>query len=150
MAIKACVSCGIEQDEEKFPSSGWVNGKQYRRRKCHRCYWLLEKQPRRQKKVEWLQDYKKTLSCENCGISDHRVLDFHHEYGDKEFNVCEGASHALSLSRIQEEIGKCQCLCANCHRILTYEERQRGKGLLVSRESGGLEAAGSTPAAPTV
>jgi hypothetical protein len=30
----------------------------------------------------------------------------------------------LSVARIKEEIEKCTILCANCHRIEHYDERQ--------------------------
>ena len=63
-----------------------------------------------------LLQYKKTLQCEQCGLNDHRVIEFHH-IKDKDQNVSRMVSNGLSWQRIQNEIKKCIPLCCNCHRI---------------------------------
>ena len=60
--------------------------------------------------------YKKTLSCDHCELSDHRVLEFHH-IGDKDLNVSKMVNHGYGWDRIQKEIEKCIPLCCNCHRL---------------------------------
>ena len=55
--------------------------------------------------------------CADCGESDIRVLEFDH-LADKTKGVSELRTH--SLKRIQEEIDKCEVVCANCHRKRTY------------------------------
>jgi hypothetical protein len=58
---------------------------------------------------------KESLSCCVCGESESECLDFHHmDSNDKEF-VLSNIKHE-SIKRIINELNKCACLCANCHR----------------------------------
>jgi len=73
---------------------------------------------------EFLQQQKIGLACKRCGNSDFRVLDFHHLDKDgKEGSLGKAVSENWSKKRILQEIAKCEVLCANCHRILHWEER---------------------------
>lgn len=94
-----------------------VAGKIYRRHKCNQCKNAYNNS-RRAERQAWLTEYKKTRTCERCGFSDFRALQFHHTGEDpKAANVADLVSDALSLAMIQREIVKCVVLCANCHRI---------------------------------
>jgi hypothetical protein len=73
------------------------------------------KQKLQEKRNKFLE-YKKTLSCNRCGIDDHRILEFHH-VGDKDHNISNMVNHGYGWSRIKEEINKCIPLCCNCHRL---------------------------------
>ncbi len=54
-----------------------------------------------------------------CGITDPIVLDFHHrDPSEKKTNVARFGRGGWSLKRIDEEIAKCEVVCANCHRRL--------------------------------
>ena len=80
---------------------------------------------KREKRNEWVE-FKSTLSCTNCGYSHPAVLDFHHvERKDKQ-SVHKLAQNG-NYKAAREEIKKCIVLCANCHRVLHYEERQANK-----------------------
>ena len=76
------------------------------------------KTKRRKQLREQLQEYKKTVICEQCGHNDYRVLEFHHHKDDKKANITKLTCHGYSWHTIQAEINKCQVLCANCHRIV--------------------------------
>jgi hypothetical protein len=67
--------------------------------------------------------YKKTCFCSKCGNDDYRVLEFHH-IQEKEFNIGDSINRGFSKEKILLEIKKCEILCANCHRIETYESRK--------------------------
>lgn len=72
----------------------------------------------------WWIEYKKKCSCSRCGISDWRVLDFHHlDPNDKETEISNLVARARTITGILEEVAKCVCLCANCHRITHCEEK---------------------------
>lgn len=68
---------------------------------------------------------KKEKECSRCGLKDFRVLDFHHrDPKEKSFDVARHSSR--SKKAVENEIAKCDLLCANCHRIVEYEKRQDG------------------------
>ena len=71
---------------------------------------------------EFAYNYLLSHSCEECGKSDVRVLEFHHTTG-KDIVVGAMVSGGYSIERILAEIKKCTILCANCHRKLTVEEK---------------------------
>lgn len=87
---------------------------------------LIEKASIRKKDIrDWLLEYKSNLICVSCETSVHpAALDFHHKDGkDKEENIATMLANGLGREKILEEIEKCDPVCANCHRILHYNER---------------------------
>jgi len=79
----------------------------------------------RAKKKAWLDEYKSTHPCKDCGETHPACLDFHHRNpNEKELTLSLAVARA-SLERIQKEVAKCDFLCANCHRKHHYKERQR-------------------------
>ena len=81
---------------------------------------------KRDKKIKaWLQEYKKTLKCEECGENHPACLDFHHiNPEDKKFSIAR-INDYLSWGLLKAEIAKCCILCANCHRKKHYNEREK-------------------------
>lgn len=120
---RSCRECSKKQDVDKFPSAGIIKGKKYYRYLCVQCYSKTKKSRRHKIRAEYFE-IKKGLSCEVCGNDDYRVLEFDHlDHTQKSFTISEAVSKAKSLDKIKAEIDKCQVLCANCHRIKTWEER---------------------------
>ena len=68
-------------------------------------------------------EFKSTLKCEKCGFSHPAAIDFHHPEARGDTKVSKYISHK-QWKRAYEEAAKCQILCANCHRILHYEEKK--------------------------
>lgn len=58
-------------------------------------------------------------SCLDCEESNPIVLDFDHVRGVKIAGVTVLANRNFSWLKIQEELQKCEVVCANCHRIRT-------------------------------
>ena len=117
-----CRYCGKDFSEEHFELANVLNGIAYRRRKCRRCY-QDTKNERKDRIRSWILEYKKDKKCENCGINDPRVLEFHHQDpSQKEFNVGDIIRNGKSIENLRVEIDKCIVLCANCHRIIHWEE----------------------------
>ena len=59
-------------------------------------------------------DAIKAKGCVLCGYSKCLpALEFHHVLSDKKFELSKVKK---SLKKVTEEIGKCVCVCANCHR----------------------------------
>ena len=74
------------------------------------------------KNADFVDQFKD--KCIRCGNTDKRVLDFHHRDKDsKEQDVATLRVAGYSQDRILKEIQKCDVLCANCHRIVEWEER---------------------------
>lgn len=81
------------------------------------------------KRDEWreiLRDriiqYKLEKGCMDCGYKDHyAALEFDHVRGTKEYNISEMPSKGCGWEKIQREIDKCEIVCANCHRVRTFD-----------------------------
>jgi hypothetical protein len=71
---------------------------------------------------ELINAIKVERGCAECGYNAHpAALDFNHVRGEKIFNVSQDPK--VALHRLKAEIDKCDVLCANCHRVHTYERR---------------------------
>lgn len=70
------------------------------------------------KNLDWLRAYKSKLRCRDCDTNNSAVLAFHHRDKAKKRKDVGCMCHTgSSVSRLLEEIAKCDVLCANCHRI---------------------------------
>lgn len=146
-----CWKCKTEKPEEQF---NWENkslGK--RKRICRSCMktyhqkWFrelyklsdkhqkhLEWQRTKIKRArEWVQVYLRNHPCIKCGFTNPIALDFDHIDKSGGYNrytrVFALKNRGYSIARLEEEISKCQVLCANCHRIKTAEEQGWYKNL---------------------
>ena len=95
----------------------------YRENKAKHQGWVRQRSTKYKIKIkQWLTDYKASLQCGRCGEDHPACLDFHHrDPASKEFNLAEAVGRCPSLQRLIREIGKCEVLCANCHRKLHHE-----------------------------
>lgn len=122
--LRTCKICLQAFPLKAFALAGTVNSVVYRRHLCSPCY-TAQKNTARQAKADWFDDFKRGLRCAHCGNNDHRVLQFHHRNPDeKESSLADRVSTNKSKARILSEVAKCDCLCANCHLIVHYEERR--------------------------
>ena len=70
------------------------------------------------KMTEFIQS-KKDKPCTDCNIKyPYYVMQFDH-LGDKLFNINAKRSHT-NFKLVEEEISKCEVVCANCHAIRTF------------------------------
>lgn len=68
------------------------------------------------RKMEMLSSFYSN-GCSLCGETAKFCLQPHHvDPKDKLFNVSEGKEDRITLEQFEEELGKCICVCANCHR----------------------------------
>jgi len=119
--MKKCKYCKNDYPESYFGVAKTIGEKVYRRLKCKNCY-RETKNKLRGKYRELINNRKKKHICSRCGIDDYRVLDFHHTR-DKEFGIAEAGYYNYGLVRLEKEIEKCILICANCHRVLHFDER---------------------------
>ncbi len=80
-----------------------------------------QKEKHRQSRKEWYHNLKEERGCEMCGEDEPVCLDFHHTSGDKTASVGTLATGGYAKDTVLEEIEKCELLCANCHRKVTYD-----------------------------
>ena len=80
---------------------------------------------RRQKKI-W-DEFKASQKCSQCGMQHPAVIDFHHVIRDKGKRGVNRLVANGCFTAAMEEIQKCIPLCANCHRMLHWEEMQKAK-----------------------
>lgn len=92
----------------------------YRRNKQ---LYIDKSKERKKNSIAFLVEYLKSHPCIRCGQSDIRVLDFDH-LRDKDDCVSTLARRGAGDIRLLQEIDKCQVLCSNCHRIVTWERKQ--------------------------
>ncbi len=62
----------------------------------------------------------KRSECKDCGNKDIRVMEFDHVRGIKSRDISQLIG-GYSRKLLEEEIEKCEIVCANCHRIRTGE-----------------------------
>lgn len=125
MEMRTCKRCGEEKCFDEFANAGTVKGVLYRRYICIKC-WAEKNNINRNENRRRVDELRAKLSCRDCGLKDHRVIEFHHrDPAEKDMEISLMMSQAWE--RIEKEIAKCDALCANCHRILHYEERKAKK-----------------------
>lgn len=97
---------------------------QYRR---HKAKHHAACRRRAQKQVEYIKHLKATTPCSDCKQQfPWFVMEFDHVRGTKKHCV---TSLTGSLRLVEEEIAKCDIVCANCHRIRTYNRKTLYKSL---------------------
>lgn len=124
MNTKICTKCGKEKPLSDF---NWRDkNKGTLRSECKECHTLYMRQKYKEKK-EIIWDLKHDLKCAKCGYNKHAIaLDFHHlDPMQKDTTVARMIANRYSLERTFQEINKCICLCANCHRIFHFLEKEQ-------------------------
>jgi hypothetical protein len=78
-------------------------------------------QDRKKRIRDEVREYKESSPCMDCNISyPHFVMDFdHREPHKKEYNI-SSIINSGSIKKIWTEIKKCDLVCANCHRLRTW------------------------------
>lgn len=76
-----------------------------------------------------LKRLKTMKGCVSCGYKGHHAaLEFNHRVPEEKVLTISTEAMCISLRntaaskvRFKKELGKCDILCAICHRIVTYE-----------------------------
>ena len=127
-----------EYDRQYYASHSEESKMRSRKRyETYPAYYNERNTTRRQELRNFIQQQKIGKSCMRCGNADFRVLDFHHlDKDEKDSGLGQAVSKNWGKERILREIAKCQVLCANCHRIFHWEERQGASPALTSTVTG--------------
>lgn len=136
--MKICAKCGILKNLDDFH---WRNkAKGTKAAWCKPCkqayeseYYRNNDNRKRQIRQQSLNAYArndeiilryKAVGCKDCGEMNPIVLDFDHIEDNKLANVAELRGN--SIEKLIAEIEKCDVVCANCHRVRTYNRRATG------------------------
>lgn len=76
---------------------------------------------RKRYKKDWLE-FKAEQKCEHCGASHPAIIDFHHIDKTDMTHVYLLSGQGRYGAAKKEATEKCIPLCANCHRILHWNE----------------------------
>ncbi len=136
---KTCSKCGKEKNSLNFAprGAGELRGQ------CRMCVGerhhnlgrenieRLRKQrlERSNKMAAWFESIKDNQFCKDCGVSHrHWRLDFDHLDG-KIYKPSRLKNSLHSRETVLAEISKCDLICANCHRLRTWNRmRERRAG----------------------
>ena len=124
-----CSRCKLEKDVNSFPSAGkisvekgWTRSRQGRHSWCRTCH--RENMAIRLQAGYALLAKVKDQPCKDCGRKyPSCAMDFDHREGTiKRFCISECAAN-FSIESLKREVLKCDVVCANCHRIRTWNRR---------------------------
>lgn len=87
----------------------------------HRAHVKRNKAARLRQGREHVLEILRSSQCADCGITDTTVLEFDHR-GAKSAAVSALLAQACSLTRLKDEIAKCEVVCVNCHRRRTARD----------------------------
>ena len=128
---KQCSGCASKKLVSQFPFKNKTKGTRYSR--CKDCvntynrghyqankrYYVEKAAKYKQRLYEELREYKERTPCHDCGTKfPHYVMDFDH-LRDKTKEVSQLVGYGRR--RLWDEIKKCDLVCANCHRIRTFQ-----------------------------
>lgn len=138
--MKVCSTCRLEKALDEFNRKG--SAVQSKCKSCqrayHRNYYRENKsrfitknrrnKNRQRKRLRTILLNVKRRPCQDCGGSFHPwVMELdHRDSTTKTAAVANLVSKGCTDARLLEEIGKCDVVCANCHRMRTYR-RMYGK-----------------------
>lgn len=132
MITKICAKCETEKTLDEFHVK--KDGRYGRHSYCKVCAIANAKQHYREniktvlpRNIEYARKYrrqiknvidslKETFGCCSCFEKNAACLDMHHlDVGTKD-DVISTLATRKNISKLVEELNKCICVCANCHR----------------------------------
>ena len=131
----SCLECHRLYNREHF-----LRNRGYYRKKA------TAHKTQKRKEIRELIEKSKDVPCADCGKKyPTYVMDFDHVRGQKTFNIGEYQRGFHNTRKVQEEIGKCEVVCSNCHRERSH---QRHLALVAQGRERGFpkpKAGGSIP-----
>lgn len=141
--MRICSKCKTPKEETEFFTKDSRTNKLHAQ--CKQCYKLHRKTYYAEHYAKYSQQYRdrakqRRLSirkeyhtqllsylrqhpCVQCSEDDVRVLEFDHIVpSQKSFGISWAVRYGISWDKIEQEMLKCQVLCANCHKKRTAEQ----------------------------
>lgn len=129
--LRKCNDCNVEYEDYGQKTAKCRDCKRKYDREYYRNFSKEKRYNKRNKQnlrirsnINWLNSIKKESCCVDCGNRDFRVFEYDHlPNTNKIGNISDLVTKGVSRKKILEEIKKCEIVCANCHRIRTYNRR---------------------------
>lgn len=101
---------------------------------ANKQYYLDKNKKATAARVEYLVELREKTPCMDCGKNfPYYIMDFDHREAKPEKRVTTLVGS--SWKRMLEEIEKCDIVCANCHRVRTWQRRLASQPLGESQET---------------
>jgi transposase len=86
------------------------------------------------KRRRQIWEYKENIGCIDCKEKyPHYILEFDHRPGFEKIGSPTEMAAYFGIEAAMEEIKKCDVVCANCHKIRTYNRNQNKIGKIPTR-----------------
>jgi hypothetical protein len=109
--------------EKKKDDPGWISKQRESNKKSLIKNRGKYRKAMRDERLLFLFSYQAQIGCEKCGETNPIVLQFHHRAGEEKlFNVGDSSTKERKWDILLKELEKCDVLCANCHRLLHWDE----------------------------
>ncbi len=93
---------------------------------ANREYYINKAYKKRESVREWVYELKNSTACTDCGVQyPSYVTDFDHTGTGEKINTISRLINNGSFRQVQEEIKKCELVCANCHRFRTHKRKNQ-------------------------
>lgn len=106
-------------------------------RACQRRYYQRNrelyflKNKRKKQQLREIAQERKSQPCADCGETfPYYVMDFDHREGEEKKAHVSRLVGMMNLQNLLDEMDKCDVVCANCHRIRTFNRNQRFSGMV--------------------
>jgi 5-methylcytosine-specific restriction endonuclease McrA len=121
--MKTCKACQKEKPLAEFTTRGKSRPGEYQN-DCNECRASILRK-HKQHTSALVKRWKLRKGCQRCGFkAEHSVqLDIDHIVPKRAAgNDRQAINTSWCKERLKKELARCQVLCANCHRLKTYED----------------------------
>lgn len=136
--MKVCSKCHLPKDDSEYTWS--IRGIK-KHSSCNQCrnkerMEYYERNKEKELKYKWnrqlskreearlfVEEYKKSNPCIDCGATDIDSLTFDHVRGIKKMTIANMVNLGYSIQAIQNEINKCEVRCWTCHMRIEKKRR---------------------------
>lgn len=127
-----CGDCKKYSNYSNIPDDIDVGIEEWASYSRHKRHYLRNKEyelnrvsDNKKERLKWVKDnFLIGTSCERCGFSDDRAIEFHHTEENKlSKSPTQMARDMRSKELIKNEIERGEMICSNCHMIEHHTER---------------------------
>jgi hypothetical protein len=109
-----------------------------RYRERHAEQLAIRRRARRRVFAEWLDGYRRSHGCVDCGTREGPLHFDHRDDETKLFTIADGGT--VPRARLEAEIAKCDIRCASCHGKRHAAKRRRERQPMVAMVHALLQA----------